>query len=343
MNLYLDSGYINIRKIRELGITFNFLVGGRGTGKTYGTLKDVVLHGETFFLIRRRQKQVDAIKSADMSPFKRLNMDFDWNILPAPIGQGVYGYYDMIGAGEDEKVGGKPVGYLTGLTNIASLRGFDASDVDVIIYDEFIPEKHETTIREEFAAFANAYETINRNREMQGKPPVQVMCLANANTLANPIFEGFDLVGKAEQMKRKHQQYTILKDKGIAMFLFEDSPISKAKAETALYKATVGSDFTEMSIENKFSELKDRAIVKRQLSEYTPIVSINEICVYKHKSEGKTYVSEHISGSPKAYGNTEKEFERFKKNYPLMWSGYISNKVEFESYKALSKFLSIYH
>lgn len=39
MKLYLDNGYVNMSAIIELGLPFNFVVAGRGTGKTYGTLK----------------------------------------------------------------------------------------------------------------------------------------------------------------------------------------------------------------------------------------------------------------------------------------------------------------
>ena len=39
MNIYLNSGYCDIESIIKAGLTFNFIVGGRGTGKTYGALK----------------------------------------------------------------------------------------------------------------------------------------------------------------------------------------------------------------------------------------------------------------------------------------------------------------
>ena len=39
MSIYLDNGYLNIEQILSYGLPFNFVVGGRGTGKTYGALK----------------------------------------------------------------------------------------------------------------------------------------------------------------------------------------------------------------------------------------------------------------------------------------------------------------
>ena len=41
-NLFLDNGYLNMQEIIETPYTFIILVTGRGTGKTYGTLKYMV-------------------------------------------------------------------------------------------------------------------------------------------------------------------------------------------------------------------------------------------------------------------------------------------------------------
>lgn len=46
MNLYLDNGYVDIRSIRESGYPFIFMWGGRGIGKTYGVIDDVINNGE---------------------------------------------------------------------------------------------------------------------------------------------------------------------------------------------------------------------------------------------------------------------------------------------------------
>jgi len=45
------------------------------------------------------------------------------------------------------------LGYTTALSTISGLRGFDASDVKIWIFDEFIPERHERAIKCEGEAF----------------------------------------------------------------------------------------------------------------------------------------------------------------------------------------------
>ena len=49
-DLYLENGYVNMAKIIETDVPFIFVIGGRGTGKTYGTLQYMLNQNSTFML-----------------------------------------------------------------------------------------------------------------------------------------------------------------------------------------------------------------------------------------------------------------------------------------------------
>ena len=325
-NLYDENGYVNIKKIINLDIPFIFIVGGRGTGKTYGTLKMVVEDDIMFMLMRRTQSQTDLINKPEFSPFKPINSDLGINIETKQVSKYNAGLYNNI------EEGGSPIGYTCALSTIANMRGFDASDVKILIWDEFIPEKHERPLKNEAMAFFNAYETINRNREIKGEKPLQVIALANANDLANPIFLELGLVRIANKMKKRKQESYINKERGIAIFLLEESPISKQKGETAVYKLTRGSDFEKMSIENRFSSDKKSRIKSKPLREYRPIVCIGELCIYEHKSNTTLYASTHKTGSPITYTLSDADRARFIRAYKWVWDEYLENNIEFEEY-----------
>ena len=71
MSFYLDSGYVDINKIMNLPYPFIFVLGGRGTGKTYGVCKYLLEHPEDKFMyLRRMQQEADAISNPDFSPFQ---------------------------------------------------------------------------------------------------------------------------------------------------------------------------------------------------------------------------------------------------------------------------------
>lgn len=343
MNIYLDSGYIDMRKIMNLGLPFNFLIGGRATGKTYGTLKTVVEDKNKFLYMRRTQTQTDLINKPEFTPFKSLNNDCGWNIMAKSISKYNSGFYDF----KDDDYGA-PIGYTSALSTISNIRGFDASDTVIMIYDEFIAEKHERPLKNEASALFNAYETVNRNRELKGAPPLQLICIANATDMANPIFLELGLVKKANDMKHKtkngsHQEIYINRDKGVLLIIMDDSPISARKSDTALYRLTKGTTFADIAINNNFSDEEVGRIKSKPLKEYRPIVSIGEITVYSHKSNQSFYVSMHKIGSPPEYGIGEAEKSRFKRAYSWIWDEYMEDNIEFEEYLCevlLTKFYS---
>ena len=193
MGLYLSSGYLDFEKIVNYKLPFNFIIGGRGSGKTYGALKYVIDMHKKFLLLRRLQSQIDLVGKPEFSPFKAVAADMGIEIGVKSISK-----YNSVFIRNEEVLG-----YSAALSTISNLRGFDASDVEMIIYDEFIPEPHEKPMRAEGTAFLNMYETVNRNRELKGCDPVQLIALANSNDLANAIFIELGIVDKVQKMAER--------------------------------------------------------------------------------------------------------------------------------------------
>ena len=104
MKLYQDNGYVNIRGILSEKLPFNFVVGGRATGKTYTTLETVIEDEIPFMYMRRTQSQADLINKKEFTPFKSLNRDKGWNIVTEQISKYNAGFYI------DESDGGLPIG-----------------------------------------------------------------------------------------------------------------------------------------------------------------------------------------------------------------------------------------
>ena len=327
--IYLPSGYLNIRGILSYKCTFNFIVGGRATGKTYGALSTVLDDHIKFMLMRRTQAQADLINKPDFSPFKPVCDDKHIEITTASVSK--YNAKFML---DDETIG-----YTCALSTIANMRGFDASDVKLLIYDEFIPERHERPIKSEGAAFLNAYETMNRNRELKGKRPLTVLCLANAFDIANPIFLELGLVGIAEKMKQNGRELYIDRDKSILILLPDSSKIMKEKNNTALYRLTEGSEFKAMALNNDFIYNPTENIKSLPLREFNPVVTVGEITIYKHKSKRLYYVSEHRTGNPPTFTTDEIGLKRYIKNYGMrFYRLYMQNCFKFENMLTKSLF-----
>lgn len=341
--IYLDSGYLNVHELLNRSLPFNFAVGGRGTGKTYGSLCECIDTERKFLLIRRTQAQSDIITRPEFSPFKKICADRGLQITCAPVTKYNSAFFYYTENEEGKKIQqGEPIGYSAALSTFSNIRGFDASDVDLMIFDEFIPERHERPIKNEFEALMNCYETVNRNRELQGGKPVQLLCLANANDVSNPVFVGFNLVKKASAMVEKGQEVYQDAKRGICLYMLQHSPISEDKRDTALYRATAGTRFSEMALDNSFSFNDFGNIGSRPLQEYTPVCAISRITIYKHKSNGTYYVSMHRTGSPPVYSDSESDVQRFRRMYGWLWEAYMLQKITFEEYlceNLLTKYL----
>ena len=341
MNIYDENGYVDmpgiVEYMRKNGLSFCAFWAGRGTGKTFGEFKQslIVNPNEKFIYLRRTKEQVKMLASDELSPIKPINRVFETDYCIDTVNKGIYGIYDGI-IGEDGimRSSGKPHGTILALSQIAGMRGFDANEVDIIYFDEFIPEEHERPIKNEATAFFNAYETIARNRELEGKPAPLCILTANSNNINNPIFVALKVVTKALELeKHPTKEYSIYKDRGLMLITGKNSPVSKAKKNTALYKLVgEGSDFVNMSLANKFVDADLADVRSRSLTEFKPIVTVGELTIYRHKSDLRYYCTTHKSGNPPTFDVTKTDLTRFRRTYSHLWSAHIAGRFEFEEY-----------
>lgn len=332
MKLYESSGYANMPAIIETDTPFILTIGGRGTGKTYGAIKYLLENDIKFIYLRRTSAQMELVSKDEFSPIVKVGTDIGKALVCSSLSKYASGVYEL---GEDGKQKGRAIAVNMALSTMANARSFDASNVKVILYDEAIPERHERAITHETDAFLNMYESIDRNRQLNGEPPVKCVILANANNMEAPILQALNCIKALDAMRKKRQNQRIDKTAGLSIFLLNDSPISAEKQQTALYRLTMGEgNFSDMAINNAFSKDNYSDIGNRPLSEYAPVAAIGSICLYRHKSTYNWYVSETKSGKPKEFENTLTDRQRFRKYAAQSWIDYFEKKLTFENVSA---------
>jgi len=333
MNLYTPEGWIDVPAIEAGAPTFNVGYGARGIGKTFGFLADMVIdHPRKFLLMRRTQVQADLIASSEFSPFRALDKVRGSCTTTRKINKYLAGVYQAETLSDRRLApSGLPIGYVAGLSTIHNIRGYDM-DVDEIILDEFCPEKGERPIKDEFDVFRNAYETINRNRELQGRPPIRVWLLSNSNRLDNNYFIGLRIVETVDRMTRKHIPVWRDDKRGLQVINFCDSPISKKKAETALYQLTEKDKFTSMALDNEFAAESRSRTGSLPLKELIPLVQIGELVIYRHKGSRQLYGSLHRSGSPEVFSTDDAGIDRFVSKYGWLWDSYMDDEILWQTY-----------
>lgn len=335
MGLYLDSGYVNVRYCMGFNMPFTIIIGGRATGKTFNSQLVCIEDHLIYMLMRRTQAQADIISKPAFSPIKPV-ADYLHRSFVIDAATKYNGTITTDDDGEHQLIG-----YTAALSTFSNLRGFSGEDIQVIIFDEFIPELHERALKHEDSAFFNVIETINRNRELNGGRPVQTLLLSNSNSLNSPILAALDLVKVIAKMMDKGQEEYINPNRGIAIFLLYNSMISELKRDTALYRATAGTDFAAMALDNEFayddlSDVKSLPLkgfkLKMQVGPY-----------YIYQADRFLYVSSHAQGTPASvYEDTEIDKRRFVREHPAFLQKILKHKLRYESFQAKTYLTSLY-
>lgn len=319
MKLYTKQGWVNWGYIDGLGSIFNMVIGARGVGKTYGLFKYLIEQGKPFVYLRRLQTQLDMCGTESGNPFRKIASDLQIEIKTDRAGK-------LIEFKREEDI----IALGCSLSTLATVRGFDFSGYDYIVFDECVPMIGEKPIKDEFNSFLNFYETVNRNRELSGEVAVKCFMLGNANQLINPYFVGWGFMRKAVKMIRSGEMIYRSRDKTRSIILLLKSPISEKKKGTALYQ-NAGNDFIQMAIDNAF-RTDETKIASKPLKEYKHIVSVGEIGIYKHKSTGEYYISS-VTQIPK-YEGYGMPLKLFQNDFGFLKSVYlIKQNFVFESYE----------
>lgn len=328
--MYTSNGWVNTQELIHNAAPFVLGIGGRGIGKSYGCLNDLYSEKIPFIYMRRTQSQLDAVTIPALNPYNQLCKDKGYNIVSVKMGKYTVGFYDAI-LGEDgtNRATGEPFALGIALNTFASIRGLSAEKYDVLLFDEIIPERHERPIKEEELAFANALESLNRNRELNGRPPLKVIMLSNSNTLNSRIISALGITDELEKMTRRGIEYRLINN-DIAIYRYIDSPISERKKDTALYRVIKNDDFTNMALSNDFAAADFEHVQTKPLNEYNILVTVGDCTICKHKSNGTYYV---ISGqkSQNRYSLLPIDKKAFQRNYYYIYGALLKQKVYFNS------------
>ena len=261
---------------------FTFIVGGRGIGKTYSAIdRAVTQYKGKFLYLRNTDIQLKECCNAFGNPFKRWSNDHDRAISMKRQGEHAVVYEHRL---IDDKIEKFEIGYGACLSTFENIRSVDLSDVDFVIHEEFIEDK--TLQFDQHKAFKSMYETVNRNRELEGEEPLKVVLLSNAQRLGNPILRGYGLIPVIESMQKSGQRVWC---NDYIRIELPFSEVSEAKRKTALYKATEGSEYNKEALDNNFVNDSFTGVKKVNINEYLPLFAIDGIYIYKHKSDTVYY------------------------------------------------------
>lgn len=257
----------DIQKPLSYDCLYNFIVGNRGGGKTYGAKKYVINRflktGKQFIYLRRFSKELKNVKKF----FDAVSKEFPDSEFKVK--------------GKEFYINGARAGFAQELSTAKVMKSDEFPEIETIIFDEFIIDKGVYHyLPDEITNFLEFYETIARLRD------VRVFFLANAVTMINPYFLYFDIsipYGKSIAAKD---------DKLIQVY--KNEGFLALKSQTRFGKLIAGTAYGEYNMNNVFLRDSKTFIEKKSgLCDlfFTFKYKGDIYGVWRNLRDGKTFVS----------------------------------------------------
>lgn len=264
--------YYNVDRTLSRDRLFNFVIGARGAGKTYGAkdraIKNYLKKGEQFVYLRRYETEMPA---AEMANF------FDDIAEKYPDHQFTCSKGVM-------RCNGDVFGWYFPLSKATMLKSIPFPHVSLIIFDEFIIDVGmQRYLQREVQSFLECYSTISRDRD------VKVLFLSNAISFTNPYFLYFEL-------SLEHgQSLKLLPD--ISLELVQNQDFIEHQRQTRFGRLVEGTAYGDYAIANRFLRDTDTFVEKMSETSYyicTLRTESTNYGVYRGEESGLYYVTEKV-------------------------------------------------
>ena len=314
----------------------------RGPGKTYSALRYPYHKFKTLYM-KRTNKDVQIIcdyqgdLDRDPSPWAPLNRDFGLNVRPRLFQDGLAAFYD---AGEDGAPAGAVINYVASLNAIKVIKGMDMSDVDWMIFDEFIPQPGEVVKHAEGDMLLNLYETVSRDRIKRGRDPLKLILFANAEEISTYITNTLEVVDTMADMQAKqiHKYYD--ETRGILFHHIsqEECPITEQE-KRGMFRAMAGTSWAAKSYggefsSNDFSNICDMNLKGMRCLYHLHYRRHNDAYIYLNNKTGMFYMTNVRGSYIQSYDlDRENEQKRFFMEHGLdLREKCVNDRFKFKRY-----------
>lgn len=274
--------YYNTSRVLSCNRIFNFILGGRGIGKSFAW-KDYVIKKfieNKWQFVYSRRYQIDIDKTAPYY-FDDISQKYAGHVFKY---QGGIFYID-----------GEVAGYAIAVSQYIKLKSVSYPDVFTILFDEFITENCDyiggiknPLLEPELCL--NFYQTIARGYNQPVRTNVKFVFISNAVSINNPHFLYYDL-----DKKLINGGKFLLTD-SICLEIAESKSIKETIENTQLGKLIKGTRYGNYSLNNEFyldsNEFVNDDIPKHCRYVFTISYDKWTLGVWKDENEGMYYITE---------------------------------------------------
>ena len=240
--------YYNLSKVLSYNGVYNFVVGARGYGKTYGFKKHVINRnikaGEQFIYVRRYKTE---LVQARNTFFADVSVEFpEWEFrINAGVAQRA-----SVETADEKKREWITMGYFVALSTAQTMKSVAFPEVRHIIFDEFIIEKGAFHyLPSETDIFNNFYSTVDRSQDK-----TRVYFLANSVTIMNPYFIEYAIYpDRLPELSTRAENFIVCH--------FPDSKdFRESVSATRFGRFISGTDYEKYAVGNEFHDASDQMV-----------------------------------------------------------------------------------
>lgn len=253
------SAFYSYSLILSYNAVYNFVVGGRGKGKTYGwkrkAIRDAIRTYEEnevadqFIYLRRYKEELRIARDTFFADIGHVFPDWDFRT------QGMHAQMSPASESTSKKRNWITIGYFIPLSTAQSVKSASFPMVKNIGFDEFILEKSATHyLPNESGIFNNFYSTVDRYKDK-----TRVYFMANSVNIANPYFIEFKIDPDAADKNGIIKLYNGF----VACHFIPESEFEAQVYETKFGGFIQGTDYADYAVGNQFRDNHKHMIAEK--------------------------------------------------------------------------------
>lgn len=243
----MPSSYYDFGPVLSRNAVYNFILGARGLGKTYGAkrkcIRDFLRKGDQFIYLRRYATELKSVKTTFMADIVHEFPDTSFRLQGEEI---------QARPKNDDRAPWKTMCYFVALSKAQQKKSVAYPDVKTIIYDEFIIDRGMVHyMQNEAKAFNDFYSTVDRYKDK-----TRVLFLANTVSIMNPYFMEWDIAPKREDEWMVPPKYN-----GFVVAHFPRAEDFVGEVfQTRFGKFIENSEYADYAVGSEFSDNSDTLI-----------------------------------------------------------------------------------